>query len=685
MIASLFFVTSVAGCNGGDDADAEDNAGGEGGAAQGGSGGASVGGSGGSGGSVVAGSGGRGGGGAMGGVAGGGAGGTASPLPPIEVGMPVDTEASLPIEVDFAEPTDLSDKFKVFDRDEGALAHDTGAGGRLKIAAEKEAVAFYDPMPQDPAGVGFTEFTASFKFQAAGPASVYFLLAGDDKRSDSKRVQLGINNGRAGPPGVADIDSIRTASLCSPQHWPRAEALCAEALGNAYAFTAMDGGPQVYTFEITTKKIDDTTLQVYGVFLEGDQVIDHQIYTFTGLRQLIGEIGIGGLAKGGDLFLDDFKVVAAKPIPDLKVLEHIGDDLVPWQLWLPEGTTPIKGLLHFSPGMKMAPGGAGEYAMFEVQRRFARAHGWGLLSHATKHQPSVTSLDAALAAFATASGHAEVATVPLFVESLLNSLANDYAGTHPEKTLGFFQNKLGNDHFSGRKVPMGQSDPFLKVPGVFTYAPLSTQAGLAATSVAVKIGRDLGALWARAAHGGQTHAVVDSSAFYLPFLERLIAVRLTNGAAPIKTVAKEVGYLGDHTPVFTTPGDFAPIAAYGSADDAEKSWLLDADMAKVFSGFHYNRFMGGDFAPKRVFMTAVPLPGKAGESRTLRAGFAQGFDWEKVEFFDMGRKLGEVTKNQEPQFEYQNVSKGAHALMAQATGVDGVIYLSHPVLLVMEP
>lgn len=618
-------------------------------------------------------------------------GGQAGVEPPpfmLEVGTPIATAGTLPLDINFAAPADLTTKFKTFSRGETpAITHDATMGGRVKIAADMQAVAYYDTMPDDTGTVGFTEFTASMKFQSTGLANVYLVLSGDNKRSDSRAVGFTVNNGVVGPVGVTDVDSLKADMDCSPQYWKVAtiQNMCQSPMGSAYGFLAPEAGDKVYTLEVTTKKVSDTSLTVFAAVYQGETFIDHQTYTYTGMKQVIGEVGFGGSAKGGDLFIDDFKLTAPKAIPDLKILEHTGTDGITWNLWLPEGTTPIQGLLHFSPGMTVGAGKAGEYSLFEMQRKFARANGWGLLT-STGAAPTVTSADAALVALATTSTRPEVATVPLFVESLINSFANDFAATHPEKTIGFFQNKLASENLAMAKKPTGATDPFLSVPGIFTYAPLSIISGLGASSAQFKSGRELGAQWALVAHGGQTHAVVDSAALYLPFLQNLIDVRMTNGAGPLKPAPKEMGYLGEHRTIFMPiHADIVPVAAYPAADDLTKSWLLNAHIAKIFSGFHYNRMMGQMFAPRRAHFTSMPLHGKAGESRTVTVGFAAGFMWEKIEFFDGNTKAGEVAKTAMPTFTYPALAKGAHSLIAQVTGMDGMVHMTMPVLVVMEP
>ena len=93
----------------------------------------------------------------------------------------------------------------------------------------------------------------------------------------------------------------------------------------------------------------------------------------------------------------------------------------------------------------------------------------------------------------------------------------------------------------------------------------------------------------------------------------------------------------------------------------------------------------GKSVPKPVFFTSTPHHGLAGESRRLRVGFADGVVWKKIEFFDMADKKGEVQAGAEPELEFTNLAKGAHAFIAQVTDSADQVHLTHPVMVIMVP
>lgn len=612
--------------------------------------------------------------------------GDAGPVAPpfvVTAGTALPNNAQLPISVDFAAPTDVTGKFKVFERPAGAVSHDPTSGGRLKIAKGTQGMLFYDPTPADGVGnVGVEEFTASLTFKADAMPNVYFAFAGDDKRSNTRQAMLQFNNGKDGPVGIADVDGFLFKYECSPQFWQVVDKACLVQIGEAYAAGAAQGGPSTYRFEITVKKAaTEGQLYVYAAYWQDGEFIDHQVITYSYVTATAGEIGIGASPVGGDIYIDDFKVEAAKAIPDMRVQTHKGADGVSWFLWLPEGAGPINGLLHFAPSMMMPVGSVGEFALFDHHRRFAAAHRWGLISHHGKAPDMVASADAAVVALATASAHAEVKDVPWFVHGLLTGFAHQFANAHPEKTLGWFLDKPDMMAMAG--VP---TEAMKQVPGIITYSPTSAIGGLSGASPIFKAGRETGALWGLAAHGAQTHAVVDSFALYYTYLERLIALRMTNGAGPLKPLVKTQGWLGESKPFLTE--EFAVVTPPPAADVVTQSWLPDEHVAMVFSAFHYMRFQPGTtmYARKRAHFMAAPRHGKAGESRTMTVGFVDpAVAWKKIEFFDMATKVGEVVTGAMPQFTYPALKKGVHTFTARVTDSADKVILVLPTTAIMAP
>lgn len=601
-----------------------------------------------------------------------------------EVGNVIMKPATLPITIDFDVPADLTGSFKVSAVQAGAVTHDAQEGGRVKVLTGQEALIFYDTSPDETGSDAFDEFTASITFKSTGLPRLGFYFGGDDKRGQGRLATVHFSNAVVGPPGVGDVNAFNYSEACSPQYWAVPDAqTCATHLAGAYAFNGARPDNTPFTFEMTVKKAGAAALQIYTAYYQGSTLIDHQVYTTGAVARLTGELGISAVAIAGDLFIDDFKVQAAKAIPDFKVASF-ADANTTWFLWVPEGLTTVNGIFHFYPTMMMPAGKTGEFAMWDHYRRFAEAHGFALFSHyggADTEAGTVASADAALMALATQTGHPELPTAPIFVEGLVDRFPLAYAKAHPTKTIGFVLNKPAAET-ADNVLPDALT---YQVPGLFTYAPESGLSGLGGTGPMVTAGRAAGALWAMAANGGQTHAEVDSYVLYLSFLERLIALRMTPGSFVLKPLDKAMGWLGEHKPALTE--EFALVRPYGVADDASMSWLPDQAFALVYSSYHYNAITAGKFAPKKVFFVAAPLHGKAGESRTVRVGFAPAFTWKTIEFFDNGEKRGELVyaPNVVPEFTFAALTKGSHAFVARVTDAADKVHLAHPVMAVFSP
>lgn len=612
-------------------------------------------------------------------------------VPPM--GAPLTANGMTNVNVAFANEADLTGKFKVLAAAPADLRYDNG---RVRIASGKTAALAYSTAPGDTGTTGYEEFTASFDFQSAGDTSVFFHIGGDDKRSDTLEIRWTFGNGRGGPPGVADVDGVRLSGRCNASALPANASLCpfgAEA--SAYAFTAAQGGPDTYNFEITVEKLDASTLRVYFVLRENGKFIDHQRFDFGLLARTTGEVIFGGTAIDGDLLLDNFKIEPKKVIPDFRVHE-VSEGSVTWRLWLPEGDQPVRGLFHVTPAMMKSLLGQGEYGLYEHHRRMARTHRLGILSSEGGDMTTdrVASLEAARALLAETTGRNELNTAPVFVESLIDPFAVNYAAAHPDRTIGFVMNKpfsgMGPTHSAASRA----------VPGMFIY---SANSAMATKSVADALWaeggmmRQPGALWSVFVHPNQTHAVVDSFVMYHALLDRLARTRLgANGAlSPLDPLS---GWNGERLLLNPAPNMNANnnagqsrVTAISNADNLTQSWLLDEHVAMLYSGFAYWRFVVQNgmavIIPKRAFVKKMPMHGDVSDNdntRTIEIGFVDDLRWTRIEFYDNGTKVREITSG-EPRHTYASLAAGFHGLHARVTDADGVLWATHPVGVVMQP
>lgn len=686
LLLVLSLLTASAACSAGDSVDGpSDDDGGQGGSAgEGGTGGGGA-----SGGS--AGSGGGAGDTGPGGSAGGAGGDT-----PVEVPEPqgvIEKNGTFPVTHDFASADALDGKLQVFPNKDAVSFE----GGMVKISKGTGAILVHDKSPTDKEGsTGYEAFTASVKFKAEGPAQVWFNFNGAANRADAYEVRLDVDKGRPGPLGVADVESIYLGTSCFLEA-PRSGggATCKGGAGHAYGYLPVHPGPTVYTFRVTSKPVDEVTRSVFFEILEGDNLVDHQRGRFLLPTRAVGDIAVGAFSRLSDVYLDDFIIEEAREIPDFgiqsvqKMVKDAFEVDQPYaiQLWIPEGLNKVKAILHASPGLQFPELGPGEIALFQHLRQFAQAHDLALVSG--MGNASADALKEGIDELADKSGHAELKTAPIFIESLLSTLSYHFAAKNPDRVLGFVANKPSDNMLVEASV-----EATAAIPAAFIYSPTSIVASLATSKPIFDKGRMSEARWALLSHGGQTHAIVDSWMYYLPFMQELMRLRLDTGGS-LKPLAVNSGYVADFAPL-TAPGTAWPakFVRYSTPEPA-KSWLPSEEMAMIYSTFHYNQ-LSRERDPVTNEVSAVPRPvwwknqaihGKAGESRKLAVGWNPMVvsDWTRIEFFDGASKKGEVAKGMAPEFTFSSLSKGSHALMAKVTASDSKVYVTFPAVVIMAP
>jgi hypothetical protein len=633
----------------------------------------------------------------------------------------------LPVKLTFASPDDLSKNFYVLG-DRTSVKHTTDGDGMLQVAQGKSAILVYDTKPDQERTDTFESFTATVRFRAARLSDVAFTFATDKARNDGVTVKFSIDHHRDGPPGISDVDGIQFASGCAtslgvlqyagsqgaPDGVP-----CRTQANQAYGWTPLVPGPTLYTVKLFVAADKGTsTIRARGEFWDGAELVDGQSVAFSGLMRVNGELAFGALSPASDVFIDELTIGPAERIVEPSVVEA-GNA----QLWLPPGLAKVKGVMLATPDLKARPGMAHDIALYDHLRRFGQVHGWAVLTGVT----TAPELKQALTALATASGHAELSSVPLFAESLLNTLVRQVI-TDPDlvkRTVAFWANKphLGGDVNMGTAETWGQwplLDASIGVPGVFCYSDdLASIAQRQHVTLAYSLGRNRLAemwtpngtatpvtnpapkgdltLWALTGHSLQTHAVVDSWAFYLPLLQEMIALRTTNGGLPLKPIPRDGVWLGSNEKFFyMMPTKRAPtVAKLGATDDPTQVALAGPGMTLLYQAWHYFDFkqvvgQGRVFVPKPAFWATVPKHGKAGDSRRLELGFDAGFTWKSIEFFDAASAtplvpLATVPAGGTAAYEYKNLTAGVHAFTARVTTPDGVVIMVHPVSAVFVP
>jgi hypothetical protein len=660
--------------------------------------------------------------------------------------------ATLPVTVDFTAAADLSGKFKVL----GEATQSSESGGVVKIPNGKTAVLIYDTKPDEERTDTFENFTATIKFHAERLTEIWFSFATDKNRNDGFTVRFGVDHGQDGPPGVADVDSLYRASKC----WIKIQGNgvdCRGANVESYGWTAFAPSMKPQTVKLTVRT-DKTakTIKTHAAYIDADgELIDSSVYEWANneiaadmpgsmrVNRVNGELSFGLYAQASDAFIDEITIKAAEEIKDNGVV--MLDDS-PAQIWIPPtigANGKIKGLIHTTPNLARPPNGVGDFALFEHLRRFATAHGWALIAGMRANRLEFgMHFEADLAKLADKTAHQEIKTVPVFLESLLNTLPYQALSDEnfSKRLIGFHANKprLGGAVNDGLGESLETDYTIEKsagnIPGIVMYAgnSLIVPKGKAleafwwkyrfhvppaeAMNTMYVAKPEDSALWALTGHNWQTHAVVDSWMMYLAFLQELIKQRTTNndGTTPLKPIDRSKGYLVTSTmaKIVTDEtmakyvADVKPFTAFPATpavpmqlSEPQSDWVLGPATALVWQAFEYqlkvarkvdNRNVVVDVA-KLVHWATVPKHGKAGESRLLKLTLAPELaGWKKIEFFDAARDepwlpLATVMAGGATEYKFEDLSVGAHNFIARVTGPNDKIHMTHPVMAIFTP
>lgn len=655
--------------------------------------------------------------------------------------------ASLPIKVTFDTATDLASKFAVTAQ-MGSVVQEAGA---IKVPAGKRAVLTFDSEPDKTPTDTFESFTASVTFRSSRAPALWFGFASDQNRNDGEVIRFSPNKGRDGPAGISDVDAFWFYDRCLLTDLGPAESqtcfdepLCAGPRRESYAWTAFDSSDKPQTIKVTVVvNKASKAISAWAEMIDKDgAIVDGVRQDWVNVAHTTGEVSFGLAANAeADLFVDEVEIKQAEALPDPGVISVDG---APIHIWIPKGMEgkPIKGLLISEPGLvRNAATGDVDTAMFKHLRHFAQTWGWALVGGVRSNLKEFGMFfQADLDKLVAKTGRQELKTVPVFIHSLLDTLAYQALSdeTFNKRLIGFVADKprFGGDVNQGLEETFELypvSDVGRSIPGLIIYTSVvaSRFADRMAGAVSGMWGPQrfypylqdqtkteiTGALWTMTIHGMQTHAVVDSWTLYLSFLQELIKLRTNNndGKLPLKPVDRSGGHLGSSpfssittTSTMSTLSPFTqfpapPASAATVFTTPQPDFVFGKATALVWQAFDYYRqslegsgpilLEGGKlrFVPKKVWWKEAPKHGKAGDSRTMILAMDASLDgWKKIDFFDASATapmtpLATVQAGAAAQHTFSNLSAGAHNFIAHVTDANNVVHATFPVMTVIEP
>lgn len=367
------------------------------------------------------------------------------------------------------------------------------------------------------------------------------------------------------------------------------------------------------------------------------------------------------------------------------------------KIWIPPGIRPVKGV--FISGHGGGGGDSRNFARDENVRALAMRLGFavaGLHNFPGRrvYEEGAAVFFCALDAFAHMGYHPELAHLPFVMYGSSNGGSATYGFVNyaPERAICFVANVSAG---SRPEIPVEEA---LKVPGVFImgkFDALIGQRGIDRTEKLVRDARLKGALWSWALEL-KGHEDGYSFDIYMKLVEQAVKWRYpengdpSGGSVKLLGVEEEEGWLVDQESWGSGLTHVADFATY-QKEKEKAGWVLNQDMAYVYRSLatHHNplkiavREFDRTFNPHTDPGTMFSLGGPVadpGDRITITCDTSRFPGWERIEFFNGARKLGEVHSGSDPSVAVTlEASERVYCLTALATGPDRVQRTCDPI------
>jgi hypothetical protein len=351
-----------------------------------------------------------------------------------------------------------------------------------------------------------------------------------------------------------------------------------------------------------------------------------------------------------------------------------------FRLWIPDGLTTVRGILVVAN----YKGGDSRDDYKEVwYSEFMDQHGFAFLG--TRGDPShADSYDAMLRALkqiAAAADHPELLDAPYAATgfSAGGGFASYLLVMTPDKVIA--------------SVPCGAR---LKLPPTPSVASLNTPACIisgeqetifpSVVEPVLQTYRPQGALFGWTTVQGRGHERCGQEVLAMPLLDAAVRLRYPRdgdvrvGPVKLRHLDPDSGWVADNTTWKSGLTSIAPASQF-SGDIRSSSWLPMEDIAFIYRAYAtYDR-------PLTITTPAATDSGlrvwDPGSNVTIVVDAAGFQGWQKLEFHDGARKLGEVTEGP-PQFTAMGLAAGYHVFSVLGTDAQGSVRPSNPVLVVVR-
>jgi hypothetical protein len=394
---------------------------------------------------------------------------------------------------------------------------------------------------------------------------------------------------------------------------------------------------------------------------------------------------------------------ATAAIHDITVTSTVGtSNVVQMRMYVPDGLPVIRGILLYGNG---AGGDDRSKANRAHYQAFADNIGFAIVATARmdRYMRSAAEIGSnynswappggggdgrrlleGLGQLADASGHPELLNAPVLFWGFSGAgqMAYEYNAWKPERTIAYSLNK-GRYYTTEITSEAARRTPGLLFAGQNDPQPVRQQ-NIEEVYRENK-GAPGGASWGYMLEQGKQHEEGDVDHVLLRFFHNLIKLRYPAGETPVagpltlRDVPFETGWLADQTTQQVPNGltAIAPVGAY-AGDPVNPSWLPDKDSAFLF------RALSSWSRPISLATSTGAQAFAAGSSVTLVCNTAAFADWTKIEFYNGGTKLGEVTAGNPAELTLNTLPPAVYGFVALGYRADGTVRTSNPFAVVMR-
>lgn len=355
------------------------------------------------------------------------------------------------------------------------------------------------------------------------------------------------------------------------------------------------------------------------------------------------------------------------PKKDAKRSREGGADHAPFRIWIPEGVSPVRGLV-FNPYYTKA-------VTQEHWQAACRLWGFGILAanfFGVKSAEFPAVIDKALDAFAEQGGRPELAKAKLCPVGMSAG-----AGMCTRIAEGMPDRVIAMGPVCLEVGPRGQESMPIPALTVFGERDGKQYEKLMAKLPEV---RAQGGRFGIAVQWRRKHEFARANNLLMPLFDAAIRKRLGDPGGPLKPYEEEEGWLGDVSSWRDGPARIAPYAEF-EGDKAGACWFPDARTAHAWRAFVTREPALvleippglGDGQPFILQRAEAPVAVKIKGSPEVEGAIA---------VYGGADRLGEL---KDGVLEVRFDTPGIYPLYLEARGADGAVLLSRPNTLVVAP